>query len=122
MSTGQNFLDGSFDFLDKNNFPSVLELIQQKKVENPNSPNLSHPTTVEIGLKKDPRTGEKRLSVSQISDRRIRIEKKLKAISTLVKQVEDRGGDWCERDLNNLEQDINEVLVRNLELTGMEVT
>ena len=122
MSTGQNFLDGSFDFLDKNNFPSVLELIQQKKVENPNSPNLSHPTTVEIGLKKDPRTGEKRLSVSQISDRRIRIEKKLKAISTLVKQVEDRGGDWCERDLNNLEQDINEVLVRNLELTSMEVT
>jgi hypothetical protein len=46
----------------------------------------------------------------------------LKAISTLVKRVEDRGGNWCQRDLNNLEQDINEALVRNVELTGIEVT
>jgi hypothetical protein len=76
---------------------------------------------VEVLLKEDPETGKIKLVLEKPSPRRVEIENKLKAILALYDEIVSKRGEWCEKDLNNLEQDINEVLSRNSKSTDIRV-
>ena len=93
--------------------PQVVSKKPQK-VE-PITGSEDKPVMVNIALKKDPATGETRLSVSRIPESQIKFEQRLAAISSRYKEIASRNDDWVERDLNNLIQDVNEVLIRNSE-------
>jgi len=45
----------------------------------------------------------------------------LRRILALRDAIEKRSGEWCEKDLRNLDEDVNEVLSRNAHLTGIRV-
>jgi hypothetical protein len=92
--------------------------------ENLEDPDFNHSvtptTTILIGLKKDPTTGEMRLFTEMPDPRRVKLEEKLKAVLTLYDRIVEKGGDWMERDLSNLEVDASELVGRNSYLTGID--
>ena len=60
-------------------------------------------------------------SQSDSGNRRAEFIEDLRKIFDLHGAIEKRGGDSCERDLKNLEDDVKEVLSRNSHLTGIRV-